>query len=63
MNSQSVSNAATICARTVAAGWDFQLCGDNAAMIGCQGYYEYIAGVRAGMDLNAYDTVDADNLL
>ncbi|SMC48161.1 tRNA (adenosine(37)-N6)-threonylcarbamoyltransferase complex transferase subunit TsaD [Papillibacter cinnamivorans] len=34
------------------------LCGDNAAMIGCQGYYEYIAGKRAGMDLNAYATLD-----
>ena len=38
------------------------LCGDNAAMIGCQGYYEYIAGVRAGMDLNAYATMGADNI-
>jgi len=36
------------------------LCGDNAAMIGCQGYYEYIAGVRAGMDLDAYATMDVD---
>ena len=36
------------------------LCGDNAAMIGCQGYYEYLAGVSAGMDLNAYATMDAD---
>jgi len=34
------------------------LCGDNAAMIGCQGYYEYMAGVRASMDLNAYATMD-----
>ena len=32
------------------------LCGDNAAMIGCQGYYEYLAGTRAGMELNAYAT-------
>ncbi len=32
------------------------LCGDNAAMIGCQGYYEYLAGRRAGWDLNAYAT-------
>jgi N6-L-threonylcarbamoyladenine synthase len=39
-----------------------KLCGDNAAMIGCQGYYEYLAGVRAGMDLNAYATMDADDL-
>lgn len=32
------------------------LCGDNAAMIGAQAYYEYIAGNIAGMDLNAYAT-------
>jgi len=37
------------------------LCGDNAAMIGCQGYYEYQAGTRADMNLNAYATMDADN--
>jgi len=36
------------------------LCGDNAAMIGCQGYYEFLAGKRAGMDLDAYATMDAD---
>jgi len=29
------------------------LCTDNAAMIGCAAYYEYIKGERAGMDLNA----------
>ena len=32
------------------------LCGDNAAMIGAQGYYEYLAGHTAGQDLNAYAT-------
>ena len=32
------------------------LCGDNAAMIGAQGYYEYLAGHTAGMELNAYAT-------
>ncbi len=32
------------------------LCGDNAAMIGCQGYYEFLAGRRGGTDLNAYAT-------
>ena len=37
------------------------LCGDNGAMIGCQAYYEYLGGVRAGMDLNAYATMDADD--
>ncbi len=39
-----------------------RLCGDNGAMIGCQGYYEYLAGARAGMDLNAYATMDIDNV-
>lgn len=29
------------------------LCGDNAAMVGAAAYYEYLAGVRAGTDLNA----------
>ncbi len=32
------------------------LCGDNAAMIGSQAYYEYLAGNIAGMELNAYAT-------
>jgi len=31
-----------------------KLCGDNAAMIGCQGYYEFLAGNTADTDLNAY---------
>ena len=29
------------------------LCTDNAAMIGAAGYYDFVAGKRAGMDLNA----------
>ena len=29
------------------------LCTDNAAMIGAAAYYEYIQGVRSGLDLNA----------
>ena len=32
------------------------LCGDNAAMIGAQAYYEFLAGNVAGMELNAYAT-------
>lgn len=32
------------------------LCGDNAAMIGAQAYYEYLAGNLADMSLNAYAT-------
>jgi len=33
-------------------------CGDNGAMIGAQGYYEYQAGRRADWDLNAYATME-----
>ncbi len=32
------------------------LCGDNAAMIGSQAYYEFLAGNVADMSLNAYAT-------
>ena len=32
---------------------DLSLTGDNAAMIGAQAYYEYLAGHTAGMELNA----------
>ena len=35
-----------------------KLCGDNAAMIGCQGYFEYLAGNVAGSDLNAYANME-----
>lgn len=37
-----------------------KLCGDNGAMIGAQGYYEYLAGHTAGMELNAYATREID---
>ena len=36
------------------------LCGDNGAMIGAQGYYEYMAGVRGDMTLNGYATMELD---
>ena len=32
---------------------ELKYCGDNAAMIGAQGYYEYLSGNTAGADLNA----------
>ncbi len=32
------------------------LCGDNAAMIGAQGYYEFLAGNTADQSLNAFAT-------
>ena len=37
---------------------ELKYCGDNAAMIGCQGFYEWKAGHVAGLDLNAYATRD-----
>ena len=39
------------------------LCGDNAAMIGCQAFYEYRDGKIAKTDLNAYATMRLDNLV
>ena len=37
-----------------------RLCGDNGAMIGAQGHYEFLAGARAHSNLNAYATMDLD---
>lgn len=36
------------------------LCGDNAAMVGSQGYYEFISGNIADSDLNAYATMSIE---
>ncbi len=35
-------------------------CGDNGAMVGAQGYYEYLSGRRANLALNGYATMDLD---
>lgn len=35
-----------------------KLCGDNAAMIGSQGYYEFLAGNTAGSQLNGYANME-----
>lgn len=47
-------------------GWEFYcpelaLCGDNAAMVGAQGYYEYQAGKLAGLELNACAEMPVDD--
>ena len=39
---------------------ELRLCGDNGAMIGCQGYYEYQVGARAGLDLNGFASRPVD---
>ena len=36
------------------------LCGDNAAMIGSQAYYEYLAGKRADLSLNGVASMPVD---
>ncbi len=48
-------------------GFDFympekQLCGDNGAMIACQGSYNFIAGIRADESLNAAATLSLDEI-
>ena len=37
---------------------DLSLCGDNGAMVGAQGYFEYVNGTTANMDLNGKATAD-----
>lgn len=47
------------------AGWrlylpELSLCGDNAAMVGAQGYYEFLHGNIAGLELNACASLSID---
>ncbi len=39
---------------------ELKYCGDNAAMVGAQAYYEYLAGNIADMELNATASLDID---
>ena len=59
-NSRLRADLTAACARSGDSLYlpDLKLCGDNAAMIGCQGYYEWKAGHTAGLDLNGYATRD-----
>ncbi len=55
-NSRIRADLAAACAQE---GWqlylpELKLCGDNGAMIGCQGYYEFLAGHQADLTLNGY---------
>ena len=38
------------------------LCGDNGAMISCQGYYDYMAGKRGDESLNAIATLSLEDI-
>lgn len=39
-----------------------ELCGDNGAMIACQGYYDFISGKRADLSLNGIATLPIDKI-
>ena len=48
-------------------GWklympELKYCGDNAAMIGCQGYFDYLAGKRADQSLNGIATLSLEKI-
>lgn len=48
-------------------GWklylpDLSLCGDNGAMVGAQGYFEFLSGTVAQMDLNGKATADIEKM-
>ena len=63
-NSKLRAEAAAMCKKH---GWELNIpelkyCGDNAAMIASQGYFEYLAGVRADENLNAYATMPLDEV-
>ena len=41
---------------------ELKYCGDNAAMIACQGYYDFLAGKRADESLNGIATLSLDRI-
>lgn len=58
-NSRLRKRMTDVCAEK---GWELympqlSLCGDNAAMVGAQGYYEFKKGNIAGLELNAFATM------
>ena len=63
-NSKLRSEADKLCQKH---SWELNIpelkyCGDNAAMIAAQGYYEYLAGTAADESLNAYATMPIDKI-
>lgn len=41
---------------------DLKWCGDNGAMISCQGYFNYINGITSDVDLNGIATLSLEDL-
>ena len=41
---------------------ELKYCGDNGAMIACQGYFDYLAGKRADESLNAVATLSLEDI-
>ena len=41
---------------------ELSLCGDNGAMIACQGSYNFLAGITADESLNARATLSMDDI-
>ena len=41
---------------------ELKYCGDNAAMIGCQGYFDYLAGKLGDESLNGIPTLSLENI-
>lgn len=41
---------------------ELKYCGDNAAMIACQGYYDFLAGKRADESLNGIATLSLEDI-
>ena len=61
-NSRLRARMGKVCAER---GWELfmpelSLCGDNAAMVGSQGYFEFKSGNIAGLELNAFATMPID---
>jgi N6-L-threonylcarbamoyladenine synthase len=59
-NSRIRADLAAMCQKEGLALYlpELKLCGDNGAMIGCQAYYEYQAGVRGDLTQNGFANLD-----